>query len=136
MNQEVINKIEMLIEEASMREINLALQAQGVSPERMKALQGVGAKLKNAGKEALVMGGVGGLAGAAGGGATGGVPGAIFGASTMGLGIGLGSGIGTYLNHNSMSKMSPEDVKRFAKEGESQYGKEYVLAMRKAGSNI
>ncbi len=119
-----------------MREMNLALQAQGVSPERLKELQTVGGRLGAAGKTGLQMGALGSGVGALSGALSGGLPGAALGAATLGAGFGLGGGLGSYYNLKSLSNMSPEDIQAHAKAAEDKYGSQYSESLRKAGSAI
>ena len=132
------SKVESLIEEAwdDMRNRNMALQLQGMAPEQLNALQTTTGKLKIAGKQALQAAGLGAAGGALGGGMMGGLPGAALGAATMGTGIGLGSGIGAFANLKSMQNMSPDEIKKWAKDAEKAYGANHAKYMREAGKNL
>lgn len=126
------NKIESLLEEAwdDLRNRNMALRLQGMTPEEVASLQTTGGQLAQAGKSALGGAAAGALGGAAGGGIVGGGPGALIGAGIGGAGMGLGTGLGEYFNARSMGNMTPEQIKQHAAEAEKQYGMEYANSMR------
>jgi len=92
--------------------------------------------MKIAGKQGLKAGAFGALGGALGGGLAAGPVGAALGATTMGTGLGLGSGLGIYANLKSMQKMTPDEIKKFAKEGEKLYGKNHAEVMRQSAKTL
>ncbi len=125
-----------LLEETSNRQMSLALQAQGVSPERLKALQTTGGKLKSASAYGSILGAAGALGGALGGGLGGGPSGALAGGLIMGPIMGLGATGGQYLNLRDISKLSPQDIKKRALEAEKKHGSEWAEAMRNFGKKL
>ena len=138
MTQNAEMKIDGLIEEAwgDLRNQNMALQLQGMSPEQRQQLADTLGRAKMAGKQGLKTGAAGAFGGAIGGGIAGGPVGAALGAGGMGLGTGLGGALGMYKNLSDMSKMSPEEIKKFADIAEKEKGIKYANQIREMGKSL
>jgi hypothetical protein len=138
MTQNVEMRINTLIEEAwgDLRNQNMALQLQGMSPEQRQQLMDTLGRAKMAGKQGLGMGIAGALGGALGGGIAAGPVGAALGAGGAGLATGLGGGLGMYKNLSDMSKMSPEDIEKFAAIAEKEKGANYAKRIREMGKSL
>ncbi len=131
-----MDKIDKLIEENEDKTLFLAMQAQGISPERKKELQGSVAKMKSAAKTGLKNSVAGAIGGGIGGGIVGGLPGAAVAAPLMGAAVGLGRGVGTYVNIKKAVEMSPADIKKYVKKAEAKWGTEISKIMKEAGGKI
>ena len=146
MNKVVEKKVEKLIEEATIRDYNLALIHSQLTPEQLAAMQQLGPRFKLALKSGgipagLASGTAGGLAGAIGGGLTAGPIGAGVGALAGGAGMGLagltGATLGQMKNLSDLSKMDKKEALKLAKEAEKKLGKDYADQIREfANKNL